>query len=194
MLRDAPIVCVFCSSGDGVDDTYHQLAEELGRAIGECGWHLLYGGTPVGCMGTLARAARDAGAGIIGVPLRQFVDLGIADPDADELVATETLGLRKDAMLSRSDAFVALPGGFGTLDEIVEVISQRQLHMHDKPLVMVDHGGFFSPLFAFFELLRAERLAYPNTLGAYEAVPTVETAVRTLVHHFAEGEAGALSL
>lgn len=186
VLRDAPIVCVFCSSADDVDPGYHALAEELGTAIGECGWHLLYGGTPVGTMGTLARAARAAGAGVIGVPLQRFVDLGIHDQDADELVPTATLGVRKDVMLARSDAFVALPGGFGTLDEVVEVISQRQLGMHTDPLVLVDHHGFFQPLLAFFELLRAQRLAYPNTLGAYDAVPSVETAVTTLVHHFAE--------
>lgn len=189
-LRDGPLVCVFCSSGDGVHADYHELAEALGTAIGDRGWNLLYGGTPVGCMGTLARAARGAGAGVVGIPLKQFVDLGIHDTDADELVATETLGLRKDAMLSRSDAFIALPGGFGTLDEVVEVISQRQLRMHHKPLVMVDHGGFFQPLLAFFELLRAEGLAYDSTLGAYQAVSTVDTAVTTLVHHFAEPDEG----
>jgi uncharacterized protein (TIGR00730 family) len=188
VLHDAPTVCVFCSSSEDVDASYHQLADELGRALGERGWNLLYGGTPVGCMGTLAAAARTAGAGIVGVPLQQFVDLGIHDTDADELVAPETLGLRKDAMLARSDAFVALPGGFGTLDEVVEVISQRQLHMHAKPLVMVDHAGFFAPLLAFFELLRAEGMAYTNTLGAYQAVPSVPVAVRTLVHHFADAD------
>lgn len=186
MLHDAPTVCVFCSSGDGVDARYHALADELGTAIGRRGWNLLYGGTPVGCMGTLATAVRAAGGRVLGVPLRRFVDLGIHDTDADELVATETLGLRKDTMLARSDAFVALPGGFGTLDELVEVISQRQLGMHAKPMVLVDHGGFFQPLLAFFELLRAERLAYANTVGSYEAVPSVETAVTTLVHHLAD--------
>lgn len=186
MLHDAPTVCVFCSSGDGVDAVYHSLAGDLGRAIGQRGWNLLYGGTPVGSMGTLARAAREAGAGIVGIPLDQFVDIGIHDLEADELVVTETLGLRKDAMLSRSDAFVALPGGFGTLDEVVEVISQRQLRMHEKPLVLVDHAGFFQPLLAFFELLRAQGLAYENTIGAYQAVDTVETAITTLVHHFAD--------
>lgn len=185
MLHDAPTVGVFCSSGDDVAPAYHALAEQLGAAIAQRGWNLLYGGTPVGCMGTLARSVREGGGGIVAVPLRLFVDLGIHDRDADELVATETLGLRKDAMLARSDAFVALPGGFGTLDELVEVISQRQLRMHDKPLVMVDHGGFFSPLLAFFELLRAEGLAYASTLGAYHAVPTVEVAMTALVHHFA---------
>lgn len=185
-----PVIGVFCSSSEGVDATYHALAERLGTAIGERGWTLLYGGTPVGCMGTLARAVRDAGGAIIGVPLRQFIDLGIHDTDADELVATETLGLRKDAMLARSDAFVALPGGFGTLDEVVEVISQRQLRMHHKPLVLVDHAGFFTPLLAFFELLRAERMAYDSTDGAYEAVETIDTAMTTLVHHFADPEPG----
>lgn len=186
MLHDAPTVCVFCSSGDGVDPGYHSLASQLGTAIGQRGWNLLYGGTPVGTMGTLARAARQSGAGVVGVPLNQFVDIGIHDLDADELVVTETLGLRKDAMLSRSDAFVGLPGGFGTLDEVVEVISQRQLRMHDKPLVLVDHAGFFQPLLAFFELLRAQGLAYESTIGAYQAVDTVDTAVTTLVHHFAD--------
>lgn len=185
MLRDGPTVCVFCSSADGVDDTYHELAGETGAAIGRQGWNLLYGGTPVGTMRTLADAAREAGAGVIGIPLDNFVDRGIHDTEADELIATDTLGRRKDVMLSRSDAFVALPGGFGTLDEVVEVISQRQLGMHAKPLVLVDHAGFFSPLLAFFELLHAQRLAYESTLGAYEAVDGVETAIRTLVHHFA---------
>ena len=124
--------------------------------------------------------ARFAGKPVVQVPVKRGID------EADELVATETLGLRKDAMLARSDAFVALPGGFGTLDELVEVISQRQLGMHAKPMVLVDHGGFFQPLLAFFELLRAERLAYDNTVGSYEAVPSVETAVTTLVHHLAD--------
>lgn len=190
MLHDAPTVCVFCSSGDGAGAAYHDLAGQLGAAIGRRGWNLLYGGTPVGTMGTLAREARQAGAGIVGVPLDQFVDIGIHDVEADELVVTETLGLRKDAMLSRSDAFVALPGGFGTLDEVVEVISQRQLRMHSKPLVLVDHAGFFQPLLAFFELLRAQRLAYESTIGAYQAVETVDTAMTTLVHHFADAVPG----
>ena len=187
MLHDGPMVGVFCSSAEGVDATYHDLARDLGAAIGERGWHLLYGGTPVGAMGTLADAARSAGARVLGVPLDQFVDLGIHDADADELIATDTLGRRKDVMLSRSDAFVALPGGFGTLDEVVEVISQRQLGMHAKPLVLVDHGGFFGPLLAFFELLRSQGLAYETTIGAYEAVDTIDTAVLTLVRYFAEG-------
>lgn len=187
MLPHGPTIGVFCSSADGVDATYHDLARDLGTAIGERDWNLLYGGTPVGAMGTLAGAARAAGAGVIGVPLDQFIDLGIHDTDADELIATDTLGRRKDVMLSRSDAFVALPGGFGTLDEIVEVISQRQLGMHARPLVLVDHGGFFGPLLAFFELLRSQGLAYEATIGAYEAVETVDTAVLTLVRHFAEG-------
>lgn len=186
MLHDAPTIGVFCSSAEGVGATYHDLARELGTAIGERGWNLLYGGTPVGSMGTLAVAARTAGAGVVGVPLDQFIDLGIQDTDADELIATDTLGRRKDVMLSRSDAFVALPGGFGTLDEVVEVISQRQLGMHAKPLVLVDHGGFFAPLLAFFELLRSQGLAYDNTVGAYQAVETVDTAVLTLVRHFAD--------
>ena len=187
MLHDAPTVCVFCSSAEGVDATYHDLARDLGTAVGQRGWNLLYGGTPVGSMGSLAEAARASGAAVIGVPLDQFIDLGIHDTQADELIATDTLGRRKDVMLSRADAFVALPGGFGTLDEVVEVISQRQLGLHAKPLVLVDHGGFFGPLLAFFELLRSQGLAYETTIGAYEAVETVDTAVLTLVRHFAEG-------
>ncbi len=186
-----PTIGVFCSSADDVDPTYHDLARETGAAIGARGWTLLYGGTPTGTMGTLAEAVRDAGAAVVGVPLASFVDLGIHDTQADELVVADTLGQRKDIMLERCDAFIALPGGFGTLDELVEVISQRQLRMHANPLMLVDHRGFYAPLLAFFELLRAERLAYGNTLGAYEAVDTVATAITTLVHHFAEREVDA---
>lgn len=185
MIGESFTVCVFCSSADGVDAGHHALAAELGAAIGQRGWNLLYGGTPVGMMGTLAEAARDAGARVIGVPLQVFIDRGIHDRDADELLATSTLGQRKDVMLERSDAFVALPGGFGTLDEIVEVISQRQLMMHAKPLLLVDHRGFFLPLLAFFETLYAHGMAYPSTQGAWQAVDTVEVAVTTLVHHLA---------
>lgn len=133
-------------------------------------------------MATLARAASDAGGKVVGVCLRQFVDLGIQDDAADELDVVESLGDRKDRMIVRSDAFLVLPGGYGTLDELVEVISQRQLGLHQKPLVLVNHGGFFTPLLSFFELLHHHRLAYASTLGAYEVADDVAAAETTLLH------------
>jgi uncharacterized protein (TIGR00730 family) len=131
-------------------------------------------------MGTLAEAARDGGGRVVGVCLRQFVDLGIHDTAADELDVVDSLGRRKDEMIRRSDAFVCLPGGYGTLDEAVEVISQRQLGYHDKPLVLLDHDGFFTPLLGFFELLQAQRFAPPRMRGAYEVADTAEGAVTTI--------------
>ena len=177
-----PTVCVFCSSAESVGEPYHALAAEMGRRIAGRGWSLLYGGTPTGTMGTLAAAAREAGGRVVGVCLQQFVDLGIHDVDADELDVVSSLGERKDEMIRRSDAFLTLPGGYGTLDEMVEVISQRQLGMHGKPLVLLDHGGFFTPLLAFFELLHAHRFAYPSTHGAYQVAETPDAAETALLH------------
>lgn len=178
-------ICVFTSSADGVADQYHALAAELGTAIAERGWTMLYGGTPTGTMRSLASAARVAGGEVVGVCLEAFVDLGIHDTEADELLVVNSLGERKEVMIHRSDAFVVLPGGFGTLDEFVEVVSQRQLRIHEKPCVLVDHGGYYMPLLAFFELMRSLDFAYESTLGAYQVAEDVPSAVTMLRHALA---------
>jgi uncharacterized protein (TIGR00730 family) len=179
-------VCVFTSSAEGVDQQYHDLATAAGAAIAERGWTLLYGGTPTGTMHALADAARRASGRVEGVCLESFVDLGIHDTEADDLLVVTSLGERKEVMIHRSDAFVVLPGGFGTVDELLEIVSQRQLRMHKKPCVIVDHGGYYTPLLAFFELMRSLNFAYDTTIGAYQVAQDVPSAMTALRHALAE--------
>jgi len=151
-----PTVAVFASSAAHVDPHYRELADELGTRIGTRNWTLLYGGTLTGMMRSVADAARASGGSVLAITMQQFVDVGIHDVDADELVVTTTLADRKAVMLARSDAFVVLPGGLGTLDEAVEVLAWRRLGGFDKPLVFLDHGGFWAPVLGQMEVMARE--------------------------------------
>jgi uncharacterized protein (TIGR00730 family) len=131
-------------------------------------------------MGELARAVRAAGGRTEGVIPEGLVAREIADRDAQELVVTADMGARKAEMARRAEAFVALPGGFGTLEELLEQLTLRLLGMHHKPLVVIDVDGFWQPLLALFDHLRAERFARPDSVHAYLVVPTVAAAVEAL--------------
>lgn len=139
-------VCVFCSSSNAIDPRYFELADETGRAIGERGWTLVSGGGSVSMMGRLATSVRDSGGHTIGVIPQALLDREVADLDADELVVTHDLRQRKAVMDERSDAFIALPGGIGTLEELMEVWTSRSLTMHDKPVVVLDPWGDYDLL------------------------------------------------
>jgi cytokinin riboside 5'-monophosphate phosphoribohydrolase len=144
---------VYTSSSDVVDERYRSVARALGYRIGERGDALVYGGTEVGLMGVLAAATREAGGHVTGVLPQLMADRGLADTDCDELIVTDGMGDRKRAMYERADAFVALPGGFGTIEELLEILTLKQLGYHHKPVVMVDVDGFWQPLLTTFERL-----------------------------------------
>ncbi len=139
-------VCVFCSSSERIDSRYLTLAVEIGTAVARRGHVLVTGGGSVSCMGAVARAARAAGGHTVGVIPQALVDLEVADHDADELVVTRDMRARKGEMDRRSDAFVALPGGLGTLEELLEVWVARSLGMHGKPVVVLDPDGVYDGL------------------------------------------------
>jgi cytokinin riboside 5'-monophosphate phosphoribohydrolase len=166
-------VCVYCSSSAAVDDEHVVVARALGAALGARGDVLVWGGATVGLMGEVARATRLAGGRTIGVIPESLRAVEIADHAADELVVTTDMLARKGEMAARADAFVALPGGFGTLEELLEQITARLLGFHDKPIVLVDVGGFWQPLLALFEHLYRERFARPESAGAYTVVTDV---------------------
>lgn len=144
-------VCVFCSSSEGVDPRLAEQGGELGRALAEAGHRVVYGGTALGTMRAVADGARAGGGRVVGVIPRFLADRGIADRDCDELVVADDLLERKRAMLARSDGFVALPGGLGTLDELLEVVTHVYLGQLAAPLVLLDDGGFWE---RFLGLLR----------------------------------------
>lgn len=151
-----PAVCVFCASSQRIDPAAVVLAEQVGAEIGRRGWTLVSGGGSVSSMGAVARAARAAGAVTVGVIPRALADLEVADHGADELVVTDDMRQRKGVMDRRSDAFLALPGGLGTLEELLEVWVAASLGMHGKPVVVLDPDGVYDGLRALVGSLVAD--------------------------------------
>ena len=141
-----PSVCVYCASSPQIPDRYVQLAAEVGAEIARREWTLVSGGGSESMMGAVAKATRLGGARTVGVIPQALVDYEVADHDADELIVTSTMRERKAIMDERSDAFLALPGGIGTLEELMEVWTSRHLRMHDKPVVVLDPWGDFALL------------------------------------------------
>jgi uncharacterized protein (TIGR00730 family) len=146
-------VCVFCSSSGRIDPSYVELAAAVGTELARRGHGLVSGGGSVSCMGAVARAARAGGAHTVGVIPRVLLDLEVADDDADELLVTDDMRARKGLMDARADAFLTLPGGLGTLEELLEIWVSRTLAMHAKPVVVLDPDGVFEPLRAQVDLL-----------------------------------------
>ena len=149
-------ICVYCGSGTGADPAYLEAAEALGREMAKAGVRLVYGGGSVGLMGALARAVLDAGGEVTGIIPRFLERRERMMADLPELVVTEDMHERKMLMFERADAFVALPGGVGTLEEIVEQMTWAQLGRHDKPVLLANVAGFWDPLLRLLEHMRAD--------------------------------------
>lgn len=175
-------ICVFCSSSERIHPSYVDLAAEVGRRLAEQGHDLVSGGGRVSMMGAVARAVRAGGRHTLGAIPQALVGLEVADQGADELVVTEDMRARKGLMDAAADAFLALPGGLGTLEELLEIWVARTLGMHDKPVVVLDPDGLLDGLRALVDKLvgqgfvRAEAAAaavwtstVPETLQALEA-------------------------
>lgn len=144
-------LCVYCGSRTGDDARYGAAARQVGREIGRRGWHLVYGGGSVGLMGIVADAALAAGAQAVGVIPRALVAREVEHRGLTELVVVDTMHQRKQAMAERADAFLALPGGIGTLEELFEVWTWRQLGFHDQPIGLLDTAGYYSALRTFMQ-------------------------------------------
>lgn len=173
-------VAVYCASSSRVDPVYADVAEATGALIAARGHTLVYGGGDVGLMGVLARSVHAHGGRVFGViPEALRAREGIAYEVADELVVTRTMAERKGLMYTRADAFIVLPGGFGTLEEFMEVLTLRLLGYHDKPIALVNTGGFYDPLLAFFDHLADARFTRP---GDHALFAVVGTPVEALDH------------
>jgi uncharacterized protein (TIGR00730 family) len=147
-------ICVFCGAARGADPAYAAQAVALGRAIVAAGHGLVFGGGHVGLMGVVADSVLEAGGEAVGVIPQQLVDRELAHGSLTELKVVASMHDRKALMAALSDAFVALPGGFGTLDELVEIITWRQLALHAKPIGLLDAAGFWDPFAVLVEHLR----------------------------------------
>ncbi len=173
-------VCVYCSSSGSVAPVHAAAARAFGTGLAERGHGLVWGGAKAGLMGEVSAAARAGGATTVGVIPESLLAREIADPEADELLITPDMAARKAEMARRADAFVALPGGFGTLEELFEQLTLRLLGYHDKPIVIVDVEGFWAPLFALMEHLYDERFARPESRAAYVVADGAEAGLAAL--------------
>jgi uncharacterized protein (TIGR00730 family) len=151
-------ICVFCGSASGKQPSYAEAARELGRSLAERGLGLVYGGGRVGLMGEVATAALAAKGEVLGVIPHSLSRKEIALTECTELIVVDTMHARKALMADRSDAFVALPGGFGTCDELFEILTWGQLGIHRKPVGLLNVNGFFTPLLAWLDHIVAEGL------------------------------------
>jgi uncharacterized protein (TIGR00730 family) len=169
-------VCVFCASSQKIDQRYIELAEEAGGELARRGHTLISGGATVSCMGAVARAARAGGARTIGVIPQVLVDIEIADTESDELIVTGDMRERKGIMDARADAFLVLPGGIGTLEELFEIWTSRVIGLHSKPLVLLDPWGLFTPLRELVQGLYDQGFTRPDVFDAISWATTVEEA------------------
>ena len=175
-------VCVFCGSSEGSDPAYTHAARTLGRDIALARAKLIYGGASIGLMGEVARAALAAGGEVVGV-IPQFLRAReIELSTLTELVITPNMHERKERMHGLSDAFVVLPGGLGTLEEVLEAMTWSQLGLHRKPIVFVNVNGFWDPLFATFDRVGSHNFARYGLKELYTVVNRVEDTMSALLN------------
>lgn len=170
-------VAVFCASAEGADPAFRADAAELGRTLAERGVGLIYGGGKTGLMGAVADAALAAGGHVTGVIPHVLVDLEVAHQGVTELHVTSTMHTRKALMAESADAFIILPGGYGTLEEMFEVLAWQTLKLHDKPVVLLNTAGFYDRLLQFLDACDSTGMLRGNR-GILLVAATPEEALR----------------
>lgn len=178
-----PNICAYASSSQVLDACYVAAAAEFGALLARRGHTLVFGAGAIGLMGAMARAARENGGHVVGVIPRKLVLPNIAYESADELVVTETMRERKAVMETRADAFVALPGGIGTLEEVLEVMVLKQLRYHEKPIVFLNTNSFYHGLIEILDRQVEERFAKPSMRALYHVAATPEAVFDILDHY-----------
>ncbi len=173
-------VAVFCGSRAGDDPAFAHAARQLGRGMAEAGIRLVYGGGRIGMMGTVADAVLAAGGQVLGVIPEFLTQREVAHTGVTEMVVTDSMHSRKQRMFAESDAFVSMPGGLGTLDETIEIITWRQLELHDKPVLICDVAGSAAPLVGAMEGAIANGFARPEILQLFELVHGVPALLARL--------------
>lgn len=174
-------VCVYCGSGVGTDPAYALAAAELGRRLAESGLRLVYGGGSVGLMGTIAHNVLAHGGAVTGIIPQFLRERERMLAEVTELVVTRDMHERKRLMFEQSDAFVALPGGIGTLEEVVEMMTWSQLGRHSKPILLFDINGFWAPLIDLIDHMTAQAFIRPGMEVDYLTADRVEDVIPTLL-------------
>jgi uncharacterized protein (TIGR00730 family) len=173
-------IAVYCSSSDALAASNYEMARTLGSSMCRHGYDLVFGGSRVGLMGTLARAVHEGGGKVTGVIPEFIRNKGIAYEESDELIVTRDMCERKSVIENLADGFIALPGGFGTLDELMEVLTLKQLQIHSKPVILLDVNGIYGRLADFFELLYEGYFAKKDHRELYFLADTCEAVFKYL--------------
>ncbi len=173
-------ICVFCGSNTGVQPGYARLAAEVARTLVSSGYGIVYGGGSIGLMGVLADAALAAGGDVTGVIPEALSRSEIAHVGLTRLHVVGSMHERKALMAQSSDAFIALPGGFGTMDEFCEVLSWRQLGIHDKPIGLLEYDGYFRHLTALFDAMVDEGFLAPANRRLFVQSESIETLLQLM--------------
>ena len=178
MIRN---ICVYCSSSNRLDEHYYEEARILGRLMAEGGYRLVYGGGNVGLMGVLAREVHHFHGFVYGVIPRALKNReGVAYDVADELIVTDSLRERKAIMYDRADAFIAMPGGLGTLEELMEVLTLKQLGYHKRPIVIVNSNDFYTPFLELLRHFKEERFVRETYASLFYVASSVHEAMEYL--------------
>jgi len=185
MISNTPsyLIGIFCSSSDAVPKTYLQLAEDFAKVMLEKNWGLVYGGGDVGLMGSVARFLSENNGYVLGVITKRILKFGVQSKEFNDMIVTDTMRERKAIMEERADAYVILPGGFGTLEELSEVITLKELGEHNKPIVILNYEGFYDPLLQFYEKMYEQKFAKQEFRKLYHVAPTINDAVDYIVNY-----------
>jgi uncharacterized protein (TIGR00730 family) len=187
----AKLLCVYCGSSRNLESRYYSAAEAVGRSMVANGWGLVYGGGNVGMMGSLARAVKGAGGRVVGVIPEFMKERELAYHESDELITVDSMRERKRIMEERASAFLALPGGIGTLEELAEIMTLRYINRMNKPVVVFNQDGYYDDLLRFFERMTRERFKSPGLQALFSVAAQVE-AVWPLLEAPAPFEADAI--
>lgn len=170
-------LCVYCGSARQVRDSHLAAARELGALAAKAGIDIVYGGGRIGMMGAVAEGAQAAGGRVVAIIPQHLETLEVGNRAASEYLVVDSMHARKQLMAERSDAFCALPGGLGTLDETFEIITWRQLKLHDKPVILVNLEGYWNPLLRLVEHQTAEGYLRGGNAGLFQVVDRVDQVI-----------------
>lgn len=173
-------VCVFCGARSGDDPRWAEGATEFGRRAALAGWRIVYGGGNIGSMGSVAEGALSVGGEVVGVIPRLLMERELAHRGLAQLITVSDMAERKTRMIAMSDAFVALPGGLGTLDELFEVLTLHQLGEHDRPIMLWNQDGYWTPLIEACRAMRDNGFVKPADLDAMEISDSIEDVLARL--------------
>ena len=167
-------ICVYCSSSNYLDEKFYIVSQELGEKIALNGYNMVYGGTTVGMMGVVANNALKNGSEVIGVIPERIADFGLKHPELAKVIVTKDMRERKATMEKYADVFISMPGGFGTFEEVFEILVAKQLGYHDKPIIFLNFDGYYDNMIKMFDTVYENKFAKEEMKNLYFIANTVD--------------------